>query len=195
MGVVVAGVDLQLPELLGAEPGVGEHALDGAPDALLGAALDELAERLLLVALRVAAVPDVQLRLRLPAAHCDLGRVEDVHVVAGVEMLGVGRLVLARENAGDLGREAAECLARRVHDEPASLDLALPDRVGLGVHRSSSSPLLRSGRPVTAGRPMTTRRRHSPFAGAAAPSKAGRRSASAAATAVSSILPLPTPPT
>src|SRR3972149_5970619 len=52
-----------------AAAGVGKHPLDSAPDDLLGAALDEPAERLLLVALRMAAVPDVQLGVRLPAAH------------------------------------------------------------------------------------------------------------------------------
>src|SRR3990172_9551087 len=192
MGVIVAGVDLQLAELLGPEARPRQHAFDRPPDDLLRSALEELAERLLLEALRVAAVPDVELALDLVTTDGDLRSIQDDHVVARVEVLRVGGLVLPGEDAGDLCREAAECLARRVNDEPASLDLALPDRVGLGVHRSSSSPLLRSRRPMTTGRPTTTLRRHSPFAGAAAPSRAGRPSASAAMTVVSSILPAPT---
>src|SRR5512146_1742869 len=187
MRMVLAGVHLQLPQLRGAEAGMREHPLDRAADDLLGPALEKVAERLLLVALRMPAVADVLLGLELVAAHRDLRGVQDDHVVARVEVRRVGGLVLPLEDARDLGREAAERLARRVHDEPPSLDLALPSRVGLRVHRSSrpsSFPCLR--------RPRTTRRRHNPRAGAAAPAKAGRRSASAAATASSSILPVPT---
>ena len=67
MRVVGAGVDLQLAELLHAERGPRQHALDGAADDLLRPALEELTEGLLLVAPRVAAVADVELRLALVA--------------------------------------------------------------------------------------------------------------------------------
>src|SRR5687767_4823096 len=94
MGMVGAGVDLQLAELLNAELRAGQHALDRTTDDLLGAPLEEMTERLLLVALGMAAVADVQLRLALVAGHRDAGRIEDDDVVARVEVRGICRLVL-----------------------------------------------------------------------------------------------------
>src|SRR4249920_3430443 len=44
MGVIGSGVDLQLAELLGAEGGVRQHALDGPPDDLLRAPGQQMAE-------------------------------------------------------------------------------------------------------------------------------------------------------
>jgi hypothetical protein len=44
MRVVGAGVDLQLAELLDAEPVPRKHALDGTPDDLLGTAIEEVTE-------------------------------------------------------------------------------------------------------------------------------------------------------
>ena len=67
-------------------------------------------------------------------------------MVARVEGGLVGRLVLALEDVRDPRREAAERLVRRVDDVPASLDLALSDRIGLRVHRSSCSPFGSPGR-------------------------------------------------
>ena len=58
-------------------------------------------------------------------------------MIARVEVRRVRRLVLALEHARDPRREAAERLVRRVDDEPAPLDLALADRVGLRAHRFS----------------------------------------------------------
>src|SRR5262245_60963703 len=185
MRMVGAGVDLQLAKLLGAEAGVREHALDRPPDDLLGSALEQPPERLLLEALRVAAVADVGLRVVLGGGDRDLLRVEDDHVVATVEVRRPGRLVLAFEDTGDTRGEATERLARRIHDEPLSLDLALSRGVRLVVHHSSC--------PVLAPRPRTTRRRQRPLAGAAAPARAGLVAASIPGTASGSTWPFPTP--
>ena len=65
--MVLAGVDLELAELLGAEAVVRQHALHGAADDLLRAAREQVAEGLLLVALRVAAVAGVELGRQLVA--------------------------------------------------------------------------------------------------------------------------------
>src|SRR5258708_5034255 len=185
--MVRPGIDLQLAQLLSAETVVREHALDGAPDDLLRSSGEQMAEGLLLEALWVAAVPAVELALELVAGHRDLRRIQHDDVIARVQVGLVRGLVLAHEDVRDARGEAAECLVRRVHDVPASLDLALPDRIGLRVHRSSCSPFVSPGPP-----PRATRLRQSPLAGADAPRRAGPEPARAVRTAVSSIVPRPT---
>src|SRR6188472_4420567 len=186
MRMIGPGIDLQLAQLLGPEAIVRKHPLDGPPDDLFGPACEQVTERLLLEALGVAAVAAVQLALELVAGHGDPAGVQDDHVVARVEAGLVCRLVLALEDVRDARGEAAERLVRRVDDVPASLDLALSDRIGLRVHRSSFSPF------VHPRAPKATWRRHSPFAGTEAPSRAGPGPASADRTVSSSILPRPT---
>src|SRR4051812_42377133 len=195
MGMVGAGIDLELPELLGAEARVGQHALDRPANGLLGPPLQQVAEALLLEALGKAAVAGVGLRVVLVGGDGDLRGVQDDHVVTGVEVRRPHRLVLAPEDAGDARGEATEGLVRRIDDKPFPLDLAFAHRIGLRVHWSSivsCCSWLRSlvFRPV---RPSATLRRQSPRAGAAAPAKAGCVPRSAASMAVSSIRPVPTP--
>src|SRR3954468_14156544 len=98
MGMVRAGIDLELAQLLGAESRVRQHAPDRAAHDLLGPTLEQLAERLLLEALRMPAVADVRLRLELGRADRDLAGVEHDHMVARVEVRRPGRLVLALED-------------------------------------------------------------------------------------------------
>src|SRR4051812_3899349 len=184
MRMIRPGIDLQLAQLLGPETSVRKHALDGPADDLLGSARQQVPEGLLLEALGIAAVAAVQLGLELATRHRDARGIEDDDVVARVEIRLVGRLVLALEDARDARGEAAERLVRRVNDVPAAHDLALSDRVGLRVHRSSFSPFDRCD-----ARPMATCRRFNPLAGADVPSRAGPVPASAARTACSSILP------
>src|SRR4051812_38065271 len=114
MGMVGAGVDLQLAQLLDAETVPRKHAFDGPSDDLLGAPLEEMSEGLLLVALGMAAVPDVQLGFFLVAGHCDPRGVEDDDVVARIEVRRPRRLVLALEHAGNLRRETPERLVRGI---------------------------------------------------------------------------------
>ena len=71
MRMVRAGVDLELAELLRAEAVPRQHALDGAADDLFGPPLEQVAEGLLLEALRVAAVADVELARALVAGDGD----------------------------------------------------------------------------------------------------------------------------
>src|SRR3954447_11253730 len=184
MRMIRPGIDLQLAQLLGPETSVRKHPLDGPADDLLGSARQQVPEGLLLEALGIAAVAAVQLGLELATRHRDARGIEDDDVVAGVEIRLVGRLVLALEDARDARGEAAERLVRRVNDVPAAHDIALSDRVGLRVHRSSFSPFDRCD-----ARPMATCRRFNPLAGADVPSRAGPVAASAARTACSSILP------
>src|SRR5258706_14026723 len=155
MGMIRAGVDLQLAQLLDAQLGPRQHPLDRAANDLFGSPLEEVTEGLLLVALGMTAVADVELRLALVAGHFDLRGIEDDDVVTGIEVRRIGRLVLALENARNPRGEPAERPARRVDDEPASFDLALTDRVCLRVHRSSIVSVGASGSPSEDDSPET----------------------------------------
>src|SRR5690606_17777389 len=72
----------------------------------------------------VAGVAVDALRVHLVAAHHDLVGVDHDHVVAGVDVGGEDRLVLAAQDAGDLGGEPAEDQALGVDHVPLTLDLA-----------------------------------------------------------------------
>src|SRR4029078_9852649 len=93
MRVVGPGVDLQLAQLLGPEPIVRQHPLDGSPDDLLGAAREQLAEGVLLEAAGIAAVAAVELAFELVARDRDAAGVEHDHVIARVETWYVARVV------------------------------------------------------------------------------------------------------
>ena len=64
------------------------------------------------------------LLLTLVGGEHDLGGIDDDHVVTGVDVRGEDRLVLATEDPGDLGGEAAEHHAIGVDDVPGARDLA-----------------------------------------------------------------------
>ena len=87
-------------------------------DRLLGLALEQVGEGLALDAARVARVAVDHLPLGLVGGEHDLGGVDDDHVVAGVEVRGEDRLVLAPQDPGDLGGHAAEHHALGVDDVP-----------------------------------------------------------------------------
>jgi hypothetical protein len=74
-------------------------------------------------ATRVHRVVEVFLVLRLPAGERDLRRVDHDHVIAGVHVRRVHRLVLAAQHHGHLGGEAAQGLPLGVHHQPAALDV------------------------------------------------------------------------
>ena len=74
MRMIGPGIDLQLAQLLGPEPVVRQHPLDGPPDDLFRPPREQMAERLLLEALGVAAVAAVELALELVAGDGDAPR-------------------------------------------------------------------------------------------------------------------------
>src|SRR3954469_3302289 len=121
MRMVRPRVDLQLSELLATEPVARQHPLDRQPQHFLRAARDHLLERPRAQSARVAAVAVVALLLALVAGHRDLLGVDHDHEVADVAVRRVLRLALPAEHVGNLRREAAERLARRVDDEPIAL--------------------------------------------------------------------------
>ena len=93
-----------------------------------------------LEAARVAGVAVDELLLGLVRGEHDLVGVDHDDVVAGVEVGGEGRLVLAAQDAGHLGGQAAEHQALGVDDVPVAGDLA-----GLGAV-GAHAPLPRSCR-------------------------------------------------
>ena len=80
-------------------------------------------EGLALDAARVARVAVHHLALGLVGGEYHLRGVDHDHVVAGVEVRGEDRLVLAPRSPGHLTGHAAEHHALGVDDEPAALDL------------------------------------------------------------------------
>ena len=59
----------------------------------------------------------------LGARHADLVSIQDDDEIAGVDMGGVLRLVLALENMGGLGSNATQHLVSGVDDEPLARNL------------------------------------------------------------------------
>src|SRR6056297_562669 len=118
-----AGIHLELQELLTTERTLGEHASYRLAHGLGRLAGVELGVALGLDATRVAAVAVHHGALGLPGGHDDLVGVDDDHVVAGVDVRCVGGLVLAAQDASDLGAEATENETVSVDDVPVALDL------------------------------------------------------------------------
>ena len=128
------GVDLELRDLRAAERTLGQHALDRVAHGVGRLAAQELAVRL---GRQTAGIPRVAvdpLGRHLVAAHHDLVGVDDHDVVTGVDVGSEDRLVLAAQDASDLGSEPAEDDALGVDHVPFALDLA--GFRGVGLHRS-----------------------------------------------------------
>src|SRR3954451_21179164 len=123
MRVLSAGVDLQLLDDLPRQLVVREHALDGHLDRLLGARAQQLLVADLLEAARVARVAVRDLGLPLVAGQRHLAGVDDHHVVAGVDVRGERRLVLATQEGRGVSSQAAQDDVRSVDNVPLTLDL------------------------------------------------------------------------
>ena len=63
-------------------------------------------------------MPVIDLGFRLVARHAQLVGVDDHDIIAGIDMGGVDRLVLAAQTMGDLGSEAPQNLVRCVDHDP-----------------------------------------------------------------------------
>jgi len=125
MRVLRAGVHLELaPELLLGQRSLGQHAEHGLLDHALGVLGQHAGEWREALVAHVAGVAEVLLLLRLAAGDANLGRVDDDDAVARVHVRGEDRLVLAADDARDLGREAPEDHALGVDDIPVLLDVA-----------------------------------------------------------------------
>ena len=111
--MLVVAIDVELGGHFAAEFGLGEHALDGLFDDLLGAALDEADEGLLAQTAGKAGIAAIGLALAFEAGEADFAGVDDDDVVAHVEE---GRVL--RDSL------AARTLAASVARRPRVLPLA-----------------------------------------------------------------------
>src|SRR5438067_7682812 len=131
MAVLGPGVDAQALQHVGAERVVLQHAADGIGDREGRVALHLVAQRTGAQSTRVAGVAGIRLPVQLATGDQHARGVDHDHVVAGVEVRRVGRLVLALQDAGHAARKAAESHATGVDHEPLSLEVFLPGRPGL----------------------------------------------------------------
>lgn len=122
--VLGTGVHLELGQLGTAEAVLGEHAADGLLHRANRVLLEKLGVVDSLQTARVTRVAVGDLLLTLVAGEGDLVGVDDDDEVAGVEVVGEARLVLAAQERGGVRGEAAENDVGGVDDQPFALDLA-----------------------------------------------------------------------
>ena len=134
-----AGVDLELLVHLGTQGALGQHAAHCVLDDAGGVLLHGLGEGLGLEVSHITGVAVVDLVGGLGAGDLDLLGVDNHDKVAGVDVGGVGRLVLATQDLGNLRGKAAEGHVGRIDQKPLALDFARLRVIGL--HGYSSKKL------------------------------------------------------
>ena len=133
-----ASVHFQLLDHCIAQWALRQHAFDSFFQGTAREALLHFQEVGFVDTARVARVGVDLLHLGLARAEDDLVGVDHDHVVAHVHVGGEGRLVLAAEDAGDLGGHATEGLALSVEDKPIPLDrFGLRGDSAVGGHERS----------------------------------------------------------
>src|SRR6266550_8176094 len=130
-----AGVDLQLRQLLAAEPVPRQHPAHRLAEHLRRQPVELLAQRALAKPAGIAGVAVIHLVVELVSRHRDLLRADDDDEVARVDVVCELRLALAAQAIGDLRRKAAQGLALGVHDVPVALNLARFGAVGLHTEK------------------------------------------------------------
>jgi hypothetical protein len=116
--VIRTGVHLQFAVHRFPHLRLGQHAVHRVFDQLGWLPLPDQAGALLAQAAFVAAMLAVNLLIFLAPGHLDLGGIDHDHEIARIDERGVGRFVLALEQAGRERRETSEHLALRVDDVP-----------------------------------------------------------------------------
>ena len=81
-------------------------------------------------AARIAGVMVVLLLLSLHAGGADLLRVEDDHVIPGIEKWRIPRVLFAHQDARDLRSQAPERLPVCIHDVPLAHNFPLFGEIG-----------------------------------------------------------------
>src|SRR5437879_5179292 len=123
VAVVGTGIDAKALQHVGAERVPLQHAADGVGHREGRIEILRALKRALAQTARVAGVPRVFLAGELGAADLDLGGVDDDDVVAGVQVRGERRLVLAAQDLGHAARKAAEDLVRGIDHKPIALQV------------------------------------------------------------------------
>src|SRR5579863_583954 len=146
MRVLGAGVDLELAEHLPPERAFGEHALNRKANDFLGLLGQHVAVGLGPDATGVARVPVIELLSPLVGRQHHLCRIDDYYVVASVDVGGEHDLVLATQDARDLGRQSAKYGTSSIDLMPLAADLGSFGRVGTHGPTSLEGPQ-RNGQP------------------------------------------------
>ena len=118
MGMLRAGIHLQVREQLFAQTGLGQHAFDSLLDEegrFLGQIVGGGGETL---AAGIPGVTCVDLVGHFVARELHLLRVDDDDVVAAIDVGRVAGLVLASEDLRDLRCKTSQYLVRSVDDDP-----------------------------------------------------------------------------
>ncbi len=115
-------IDLELAELGATEAGLGDHAPDGALDEEDRTTIADDAWGLDLLAADVAGETGVDLGVLLVTGQDNLVSIDHDDKIAGVNVGGENRLVLAAEEACSLNSDLAEDLALGVDHIPLALD-------------------------------------------------------------------------
>ncbi len=113
-----AHMELELVDHLAAQLALGQHPLNCQLENSLGPALEELPGRLIALPARIARIALVGFVLPLVAREHHLVHVGDNDVVTGVNVGRVGWPVLAHQDRGNLGGEAADDLIGSVDHIP-----------------------------------------------------------------------------
>ena len=123
MAMGAPGINLEFGEHGVPELRLREHAADGFFDRPHGLLRHHVLGGRLGETPHVSGVPPVELAFELAPGQRHFGRVDDDHVVAGVEEGGEGGLVLAREQVSGPGGEAADDDIVAVEQKPVALDV------------------------------------------------------------------------
>ncbi len=116
--MLASAEDVQVPQHQRAQPILRQHPLHRALDNIFGAPFERLCHRPLLKMPRVARVLPVDFPAELPRRNGKFLRVDDDDMIPPHLMRGEGGLMLAPEEAGDTGRQAAGRFALGIDEEP-----------------------------------------------------------------------------
>ena len=131
-----ASVNADLLEHLAAERTLGHHAANRFVDGEFRLLVEKIAVAGLLQAAGITGVMVVFLLVKFAAGQHDLFGVDDDHMVAGVAMRRIYRLMFPAKDSGYLGSETAEHHSVSIHNIPLTFDgLAF---CHIGFHGASS---------------------------------------------------------
>jgi len=138
--VLIAGVNLELPELLEAKWSAGHHSLDGPADDLPGLLGKHLFGRCDLLSPGIVGVILVFFLVPLFPGEVDFLGVHNDHEIAGVAMGCKVGLVLTAQDVRDGDGQPTDNQIRRINYDPLLLDrLGICHKRGHRSHHSIST--------------------------------------------------------